>query len=133
MADTSHNQAQPAEAEAEGEANRCIICFNTVDKPYVSSIRPAACVCNYTIHKDCHDTWLHETLTAYNCVLCRTRIDMVLPVVRHEPQEHELQERQQHPQAQVITIVFDRNINVRLLCIIAIIYILILNIISSLD
>jgi len=124
MADISHNQAQPAEAEA----NRCIICFNTVDKPYVSSIRPAACVCNYTIHKDCHDTWLHETLTAYNCVLCRTRIDMVLPVVRHE--QHP---REQQQQAQVITIVFDRNINVRLLCIIAIIYILILNIISSLD
>jgi hypothetical protein len=128
MADISHDQAQPTEAEAEAvEANRCIICFNTVDKPYISSIRPASCVCNYTIHKDCHDTWLHETLTAYNCVLCRTRIDMVMPVVRQEPQHP------QHPQAQVITIVFDRNINVRLLCIIAIIYILILNIISSLD
>jgi len=123
MADISHDQA--ALPEAEGEANMCIICFNTVDKPYISSIRPASCVCNYTIHKDCHDTWLHETLTAYNCVLCRTRIDMVLPVVRHEPQEQE--------QPRIITIVFDRNINARLLFIIVIIYILIINIISLLD
>jgi hypothetical protein len=126
MADISHGLAQAsAEDAAEAEDNRCIICFNTVDKPYISSIRPAACVCNYTIHKDCHDTWLQQTLTAYNCVLCRARIDMVLPVVRLE------QEQQQQPR--IITIVFDRNINARLLFIIVIIYIVIINIISLLD
>jgi len=46
-------------------------------------------------------------------------------VVRHEPQEQE--------QPRIITIVFDRNINARLLFIIVIIYILIINIISLLD
>ena len=129
MADISHGLAQASAedaAEAEAEDNRCIICFNTVDKPYISSIRPAICVCNYTIHKTCHDTWLEQTLTAYNCVLCRARIDMVLPVVR-------LEQEQEQQQPRIITIVFDRNINARLLFIIVIIYIVIINIISLLD
>ena len=84
----------------------CIICFESVTKTYDPALRPAICSCKYTIHKPCYDEWLRQTSTAYNCVICHTRLDIIVPATAPAP----VPANQHHPEAHVVTLIFDTSI-----------------------
>jgi hypothetical protein len=53
----------------------CTICLGDIGGDgAVFKSRPASCVCSFTTHQACFDTWLTNNDVAYKCLICRVEV-----------------------------------------------------------
>ena len=52
------------------DSDVCNICLEECVTPFQPLNRIESCLCAYTVHHECYNSWINSSDMAYNCIIC---------------------------------------------------------------